>query len=1116
MTLATATLRTLKTGNWKGMNEKVSPDQLPSDVLANIQNCLLDETPGTVVKRQGSRRQTILPSGRSPRDTYQFTKLDGTSYLLISDGQNLYYTTDPNSAYSAAIKTGLNEDGFMAFETAENKVWMSNGIDAVMSWDGTTLITFDRDFTSTTNLTTVSTTSFIHAGLTSSDDYWVGMKLVFTNGAGAPAGTVVTVTDYVEATQTITFTPAVTGIAAADRFSVGVQIPRGSTLRYYDGRLFIGCTADNQAELRFSEISDPSTGEVQTLDNPQAWPAANELALTVLDQERLWGITPILRDRILVHKATGLFRVERDPLVKYRLEVVSRSIGSRFPDTWAEKKNILYFLGQDKDGLPEVYKTDMVDVSLVDPDGGVEPTLRGLQQPNAVFQNRTFTSPSDFDSGNLSTGIKTSAGAIANGGYGPLTSWNDAFSAANVTAEKDETIASILGMPSWTERYEPNAFPESQPTPWTIVDTDLFVTTYEIASNALHAYTLGASGNYMRQRRDALSASKDSFMHMCWKQGDLFGQVHFGLWNGAKGAHMEIAEGRVYLYGTTTVLAQTLTLAEVQSYRDYHLLLTADGVAKLWSNGVLVATVAAATTAYNKVQWGFGIRFTDAFVSRDDAFEITEGGDIYVRRVYYNSDISTTAIPDTLPTTGTIILPVDLTRAPDSILPLWADYLSNSFSGACGATAASVTVQLASSIDMTLFAAAQVVDILTVSSRAAISNGRNRIIQSVDVGNKTITLDAPGGTVTTTSLEGVYIQGGSVAIASLTSDTSDFSTGVDPAGYVTVVNGAVPASAAKRYQRLKLTLTYVNYGNSPEITALYPQTLWTSPAITLGTDISAFRTFLTSLTTPTGVTQTVKVRSAPTTASPAEVDYGGWAVITNGDNIGTALADVTPPAARWLQIKVEQAPSSVGLLPSVESLVAQWLTGSTATLPVRGIVHKKRYLLCAATASAANNDIIIVLDRNDQWTKFSGLEFNALIHFKGNLYGMNAADAYVSLTDISGVYNDYDTAIDAFIETREEAFGPIQLRKDLRYSYLHWGRADASAVLTTYYRRPGESAYTGSGAFTFGVDGADVRQNYPLGTVGKMFQRKYRNAVINENMALIGETLSFTFRPAAP
>ena len=1109
-----AKLRTIDFGPWTGMNEKVSPDILPKDKAADLSNVLLDEAPGRVVKRGGTSALSALPSGLSPRDGYVFTKLDGTAYLLVSDGVTLYSTTDPSQvALWAVVKTGLNPDGLMVFETDQNLVWMSNGEDPFMSWDGTTLLVYDRSYTSTTDASSVSSTTIVHTGLTSAvTDYWKGMKLVFTLGANV--GTVVTITGFDATAHKLTFSPAVSTIATTDRWIVGVVIPAGSALRYYDGHLFIGCTTVNQAELRFNSLSDQDTGEVITVDNPRAWSAKNELALNVLDQDRIWGISPILRDRILVMKSSGLFRVERDPVALYRLAVVSRTVGSRFPDTWAEKKNLLYFVGQDKDAYPDVFKTDMVDVSPVDPDGGVEPTLRSLQQPNQLFASQTFASKADFDAGTLSTLVDDNGGALSIGGMNTQAAFLSALvSGANVDLETTPGVVTLLGSPQWEQRYEGDFTPDQIPVPWKVlaaISPNPFTPPQTVQYASGGALTIFANdsnkfGGYYYTKDNLLSPTQDTlFSIRCTSAGVPF---FVELENGAYGVVFSwVGDG---------------------SPHTYTCLLKADGTYKMWQDGTLFGNGSATRTSVNKISWGM------AFTGGIDLpiFAVPPASSTSVDFVYFHSNfkgdqlssqggkIAPIAMPNTLPTTGNIVLLNDCTRAPAAMRRLYATTTFSAELAICGTTAGSVTVQLATTTDMAQFSATNVVYLRNLSDGSLITNGSARIIQTVDATNHRIVLDSGGGNVTTDSTVGVFdVAGDSIALSSWTSTTTDFSTGNDPAGYVATAQGDIPTSQAKRAQRIQIALNGAgDYANGPILTDLYSGTLWLSPPVSVGAQISAWRTFLDTLITPAGCAQTIQIRNATTTATPVESDWGSWITIANGNNIGTILSDTaSPPTSRWVQLKIEQGPTSAGLLPEVDAADLQWTTGSIKNLPIRAVVHKKRYMVTAARAGASANDIIVVCDRNDQWTKFFGLSFNALLHFKSQFYGLDGGDSKVSMVDIVGRLDDYGVAIDAFLITKEEGMGATSLRKNCRYSYFHVDNAAGVYTLEVSHKRTGDATFMGAATLTFGTTGLDVRQNLPFGTVGRRIQRKYENSIVGEDMRLMNETMYYDIRPAQP
>ena len=78
----------------------------------------------------------------------------------------------------------------------------------------------------------------------------------------------------------------------------------------------------------------------------------------------------------------------------------------------------------------------------------------------------------------------------------------------------------------------------------------------------------------------------------------------------------------------------------------------------------------------------------------------------------------------------------------------------------CGVTAGLVILQLATTAQMRHFSKKGHIDIITTATGIAITNGSNRVIQSVDKTNKRLTLDAAGGVVTTDATMSVTRKGG--------------------------------------------------------------------------------------------------------------------------------------------------------------------------------------------------------------------------------------------------------------------------------------------------------------------------------------------------------------------
>lgn len=129
------------------------------------------------------------------------------------------------------------------------------------------------------------------------------------------------------------------------------------------------------------------------------------------------------------------------------------------------------------------------------------------------------------------------------------------------------------------------------------------------------------------------------------------------------------------------------------------------------------------------------------------------------------------------------------------------------FIAVCGTTSASLTVQLATTAMMRNLAKNQRIDIVYntgATKGTAITNGTKRIIQAVDSANKTITLDAAGGAVTTDSTMSVTRNKaynaemtGLADIVSATTDIYGITTATYPRWKAYVHNEAAALTIAK-------------------------------------------------------------------------------------------------------------------------------------------------------------------------------------------------------------------------------------------------------------------------------------------------------------------------------
>lgn len=132
----------LKVNEWKTLNTAASPKRLPAGNSPDNQNVWMDEKPGSVVTANGYSKLGELPSGLPPTFLIDYFKSsDGSRQLVVSDGQNVYWTTD--FVTFTVIQTGLSAFFQLRGKVIRDKLWLTNGVDPVMTWDGTTLVELD-------------------------------------------------------------------------------------------------------------------------------------------------------------------------------------------------------------------------------------------------------------------------------------------------------------------------------------------------------------------------------------------------------------------------------------------------------------------------------------------------------------------------------------------------------------------------------------------------------------------------------------------------------------------------------------------------------------------------------------------------------------------------------------------------------------------------------------------------------------------------------------------------------------------------------------------------------------------------------------------------------------
>lgn len=974
-----------------GVDEKSEPGLLTATQLRVANNVLLDEQTGTVVKRYGMNVVALMPSGVAAKYGYNFKKTDGTELLLVSDGDKIYSTAD--LVTFTLLISGLDETAYLQFETAEDRCWISNGTDDVAWFDGTNYVELDREYGKAVTATTDAGTDQTHivdAALTQVDDYWNLRKVVIMTGANA--GMEGTVTDFDAATDKLTISGFGANPGAGVEYRVGVVIPKGRVMRYSNKTLFMGGHSEGRSKNRYSRLDDPDTGLDMSLDNPRAWPDNYEFAITQDDGDQIWTYSPVHRGRFLATKGSAIYRIEPDPTFRYVPVLVSREVGCRYQDSWVAKDEILHFVGNERSGLLDLYVTDMVSAKPKHKDGRLLPTFQEMYraEPRYKYINRANTD--QFNTGEKSTLCETGAGRLECKSIDSKTAWDEVITAKTdcAVSEAHDSIT-INGIPAWPVKYEANALPAAAVPAWTKWTSG--ATGESIVAGKLVNTTNNGQIQYFKNA--VYDSSKNTFIAFRFKHSAGTGNGFF-VQNGTKRIVISINTAGIYVDGVLQGACDA-----VSDYRVIHIILDSAGNGSVYVDGARVwtgaATAAVAVPSRGITANAIGIEHA-SFTAEDS----------YLDYVYEDADFAFTAaqLGATIPTTGTFTAKFDYTRAPDA----FGKYFVTEGYDFTGTGEAGTD-------------ATHLVD-ADLSGEDDFWNGRRGIITSgAKIGEPFEVSDYDSAThkLTVTGLTGDpglatfnVFRAGTVALTSQSSADD-----VTYSAAAAFNNGAQPSSAAARYLKITALITRADYANAPEVKEITGGFLWRMGTQLVGPNISAWRKWIDEITVHAGSSLVTKVRYATTAAAPVEGDYGAWQTIVTTNNVGTVMGDtLTPPIlGRWIDAKVEGGPTAYGLSPNLENFLINWQEGASTRLALTASIYKKRVYLTGVSEEAAANDLMLVLDTNNAWTKFSGLNLYRVVSFRGLTYGLSSVDDKIFQLEVEGQFNDNGVAVDGYIDT---------------------------------------------------------------------------------------------------
>ena len=1089
-------------GPWgQGVNENAEPHTLEYSELQDALNVVFDDKTGRVKKRPGTRlRSTITALDNPPVRGIRFTKTNGQEILVVTDNHKIAYTEDL-AVWTDITPAAFLTDGeftagtfYIDFAVGEGKIWVTNGSDPVCSWDGvsSSMVVYDQgtaELQIDGDPTLVTQVSISGTALDRSGDgtTWVGQKIVCTDSAhAANIGQAREITAFDDSTNKITFDAFPDTLSNNDKFIVGVNIPRGRHIAFHHDTLFIACTSENPSEIRFSDDVDPNEPSIfLTADNPNAWPATNQIEIAGASGDRIRGFTsPIYRNRLGVFKSVGIYRIEPSAEFKFQPVTITEQFGSRFPKSFQQHGNVLMFLGQDADGKSDIYMTDFVTVTSFNRKHST--TIDGLSQPDAVSRDRSIASDEDFDSGIMSSFAAASGGGLIADTKDTAAKISAIVkSGTNIDVQSTPGRISVLGNPKYDIFWQGAGSPAlSYPG---IFNEVLTGDGQSLPSGGVrYLTTSGSGGSAYYYAENQLDSGKDTFATIHWSGTGLL----LGLANGSKSIYVNGMSGAIQVWDNSGYSEVTVAQYGL-SQGSFKVLLKANGTYKIWVSGytggvadstsTLVKSGTAASTAVNKISAGLmSYAGSDSFSNAGTNASTI----LYMMGVHtdflgdsldsIDGKISPTSLPDTLPATGQIDLVNDYKEELSDVGGSFSKFfIPTEYEG-------SATWQVNTSLP-----------VITESS------------SSDDV-----TYSAPNS----------------------------------------FTSGNVPASTAKRYSKISITLDTGDF-NCNSFHAYEPRTgfLWKSGVLSVGTDITSWDIVsIVAAAPPTGMAVKIRIATEDSLGAldlpVAETEDGwlvdelgstinatdahGWIAISDGDNIGSILGgnedSPNPPSpdARFIQFKVTGYPNTYGESHLLDSITAYWTDSGNNILPVEAVIWEKKWLLTCATLDSSVNDTIVCVDSNRSISNWSSLNTNLFVWYKGKLLIGNSERAELLeltgevLSDDGGPSGDSRATnpIEAYIVTKQEAAGSVFSRKKAMFVDVI-GSPEASQI-SLYSKSDVEESYTQMPSATMSSSISHARSMFPRGRQFKRLSLKVSNAEVGQDLALEGLVISIENIPS--
>lgn len=390
MTSTLEDIKVIDLEEWLTLATAPSPTKLQQGQSPDMKNVWVDEKPGSVITAPGIIKVGTTPSGNpAPFCINYFNTSAGTQTFVVSDGFIVWTTVDFQNF--TAIITGLSGAFQLRGLVVRDKLWLTNGSDAVRVFDGNTVkvldgssnaslviqdityapnpisgvspyainISYTAGATAGSEVVTVSGTA-INIQIQSSVSTATQVLAAINASAGALA--------LVSASITGTAGHAQTAPVIATSFTGGVpNAPRGRYISYHDERVWLYHISSARSKTFFSSLTD-SQANIINPDDPVAWDIVdNNLQISEGDADFGTGLL-LYRGYLHFFKQYSIWRLVGYDEYSYSRVKTRSSTGTRFNESVQILDSLVQLIGVDGiyefDGEESERISDLIDPAV--------------------------------------------------------------------------------------------------------------------------------------------------------------------------------------------------------------------------------------------------------------------------------------------------------------------------------------------------------------------------------------------------------------------------------------------------------------------------------------------------------------------------------------------------------------------------------------------------------------------------------------------------------------------------------------------------------------------------------------------------------------------------------